>query len=377
LKKYINQADMKQANFADVLALIKKAKKITRKEIEAKTGFSWGAVSTITSRLLQEKYIVEYKCKSPNSTGRTPGYLQINGDDYLVLGIDINISGFTASLINLKGEVIITDSHKTSYGDKESLLREIFGFVRSSLMLAKTETVIGIGIAMQGTVDSKNGISASIPHCKEWLNIPLAQIISEEFGIPTFIEHDPDCILYDISAEQTYKNAVLLRIDNGIGMSVMINGKVIKKPGMYEIGHSVVVPGGALCSCGKNGCLEAYASITGVSQLAQSDFEEIVQKASSGDKKCLALFDDMAKYLSMAIYNTLHLICISDIVMCGNMCKYHKLFYDRLLEHLNIIDKNHNLKFIFSDLENASKGAALMALDQLFEHIDFCKGDVH
>ena len=209
---------MKKANFADVLALIRKSGKITRKEIEAKTGFSWGAVSTITNRLLQEKYITEHKCKSQRSAGRTPSCLEMNSEEYLILGIDVNISGFTASLINLKGEVTAANSRTPSFTDKDSLLEEILSFAKESLMLAGSVTVIGIGVAMQGTVDSKNGISVSIPHCKDWSDVPLVYILNKQLGIPVFIEHDPDCILYDVSAKQVYKNAVLLRIDNGIGM---------------------------------------------------------------------------------------------------------------------------------------------------------------
>ena len=144
---------------------------------------------------------------------------------------------------------------------------------------------------------------------------------------------------------------------------------------MYEIGHTVAEPSGAVCNCGKKGCLEAYASILGMSRLAGKDFDKIVQGALQRDEKYLQLFDSMAKYLSTAIYNTLHLLCISQIVMCGNMCKYKELFYPRLLKHLEAIDANHNLKIVFTNLENASAGAALMALDQLFEHIDFGKDE--
>ena len=61
MKKFINQKDMKQSNTADVFGLIRKNGRMTRRQIADKTEMSWGAVSTITARLIEEGYISEVK----------------------------------------------------------------------------------------------------------------------------------------------------------------------------------------------------------------------------------------------------------------------------------------------------------------------------
>ncbi len=375
MKKYINQVDMKKANTADIFSLIRKSGRITRKEIEAKTGFSWGAVSTITSHLLEANYIREFKCKQAKSAGRTPSYLEVNSKDHFVLGVDINISGFKSVLINLKNEVIGNNFYKTAYSDKNSLLSEIISFIKESISLADNKNIIGIGIAMQGQVDAKNGISISIPHCKDWSNVPLAYIISKEFNVPAFIEHDPNCILYAISTDQIYRDAILLRVDKGIGMSVLLSGKIFDKPGMFEIGHTIAVPNGMLCSCGKQGCLEAYASMSGMSALSGCRFDELVKKARDGDKESLSIFYDMANHLAVAVLNASHMLCISKIVLCGEIWQYKDLFYDTFLNRLKENDSKSSLDVSFIDIENAATGAALIAIEHSIKYMNLRKED--
>lgn len=366
---------MKKANTADIFALIRKSERITRKEIEAKTGFSWGAVSTITSHLIEKNYIREFKCEQTKGAGRTPSYLEVNSTDHFVIGVDINISGFKAVLVNLKNEVVGTDFYKATYSNKDSLLSEIKKFIKEAIGLAGNKNIIGIGIAMQGMVDAKNGISVSIPHCKDWSNVPLAYIISKEFDVPVFIEHDPNCILYAVSTEHIYKDAILLRVDKGIGMSVLIGNKIFDKPGMFEIGHTVAVPNGMLCSCGKKGCLEAYASMSGMATLAECSFDELVQKAKTGDKKSQDIFYDMARYLAVAILNASHMLCISKIVLCGDMWQYKDLFYDTFLNILEELDRENSMEFSFIDIENAATGAAFIAIEHSIKCMNFGKED--
>ena len=373
MKKYINQLDMKMANAADIFALIRKREKITRKEIEAETGFSWGAVSTITAQLIEKNYIREFKLKAKCGAGRTPSYLEVNGDDFFVLGVDINISGFKAVVVNLKNNVSESFFRKVLFTDKESLLCEIVDFIGNTLSFLKNKKIIGIGIAMQGLVDAKNGISVNIPHCRDWESVPLAQIIQDKFEIPVFIEHDPDCVLYSVQAEDICKDAILLRVDEGIGMSVLIDGKIFNRQGAFEIGHTVAVPDGVLCSCSKQGCLEAYASENGMARLAGKSFENLVKMAKDGDEESLKLFSDMAKHLAVAISNMSCILCIDKIVLCGDMWKYKDLFYDEFLYKVKLISGKSSVEFSFIDVENAAIGAALIAIERSIKIIDFGK----
>ena len=371
MKKYINQMDMKQANAADLFALIRKYRQLTRKEIETKTGFSWGAVSEITASLLEQNYIREFKAEKTSGAGRTPSYLEVNTANHFVLGIDINLSGLKAVLINLKNEVLATHFAKVTSTDKDSFLDEIYTFLEESLEFASGKDVIAIGIAMQGIVDPVHGISVSLPQCRNWSEVPLAELLYSRFQIPVFLEHDPDCILYAVSTEAVYRDALLLRVDNGIGMSVLSEGKILNKPGMFEIGHTISVLGGAPCSCGKRGCLEVYASTEGMSRLAGTDFDTLVQKARAGHPESIGLFHDMAGHLALALSNAAHLLHMTKVFLCGNMWLYKDLFYGTFLEQIQLTDAPSSLAFSFVDVENAATGAALIAAERVLKHLKF------
>ncbi len=370
LKKYINQADMRNANAADVFALIRRKGSLTRKELAEQTGLSWGAVSTISTQLLENHFIREFKCEKTAGAGRTPSRLEVNSDGYFVLGLDINASGFRAVLLNLKNEVTLSLAASPSYSDRASLLSEIISFIKKALCAAEDKTVLGIGIAMQGPVDAQSGISVNLPHVRDWENVPLAEMIKTEFSLPVFVAHDPDCILYAVSAEKVYKDAILLRVDEGIGMSVLLDGKIFDRPGMFEIGHTVAVPGGALCACGKKGCLEGYASQRGLSRRAGKPFAELAAAAEEGDKESLSLFSEMAPLLSVAIANIAFMLQIQNVVLCGDMWSYKDLFWDTFLK-----DAPPSLSFSFSSVENAATGAALIAIERLITELDFRKED--
>ena len=97
--KVINQLHMREMNLNEVLKIIREEESLTRRKLQDLTGFSWGGVSQIVTRLLSQNLIIEVKDTSPGP-GRKPTCLQINGEENLLLGVDINSSGITAVIQN-------------------------------------------------------------------------------------------------------------------------------------------------------------------------------------------------------------------------------------------------------------------------------------
>ena len=238
MKRFMNQEYMKHENCIDIFHLIREEKQITRKQIEAVTGMSWGAVSNITARLIGNGFVTEQKPDGNTGPGRTPSYLEVDGSRYCTLGIDVNITGMKAALVNLKSETLKTWSCETCYSSKEKLLGCINRILDQALTdeESKKFEIIGIGVAMQGVVDAENGISVSIAQCGGWDSVPLAALLEERYGISVWLEHDPNCILHAYAETNEVQNAILLRIDRGIGMAVMLDA-VISIYNMRKIFH--------------------------------------------------------------------------------------------------------------------------------------------
>ena len=194
MRKFISQQDMRIANILEVLSLIRKEKSVTRKEIQNLMGLSWGGVSQIVSRLLELSYVVEEKSQDNISSGRRPGCIGINAADNYIIGIDVNMSGLYAVVINLKNEIIYEEAKTPDITDKDSFLASIYELLDSVTEKYKKNTILALGVAMQGEVDTDAGISLGIS-VSGWENIALADMLTERYGVPSYIAHDPDCIL--------------------------------------------------------------------------------------------------------------------------------------------------------------------------------------
>jgi predicted NBD/HSP70 family sugar kinase len=123
-------------------------------------------------------------------------------------------------------------------------------------------SILGIGLNLTGRINHKTGQSYSFYHFQEE---PLSEIIENKVGIPTFLENDSRAMAFgefycgELTSE---KNVIFINMDYGLGMGIMIDGKVYygKSGFSGELGHIPLFENEVICHCGKKGCLETEAS---------------------------------------------------------------------------------------------------------------------
>lgn len=345
LKNYINLEDMANQNGANVLNVIQKNANISRRQITELTGLSWGGMTKIVNKLLENEYIIEKKQTSGTKSGRIPSIISVNTNRNFVIGLDINKTGLKAIVLNLSGEILKEFSSGVSLITKSALTDDIISFIQKIFDAFDKDKIIAIGIALQGIVDSKDGISEKFPGISDWDNVPIKSILQEKFKVNVFIEHDPDCILYP-HIKNTNENLMLLRVDKSIGMAVSINGKILKSRGILEVAHNTIVPGGKLCSCGERGCMEAYIS-----------------PCLENGKINTSAFYEFVPVFSILIKNLTKLFNIDKIILAGDLIKNNQLLEDNLIKELKKINCTKNI-FFSSDNDNAVLGAALIAINK-------------
>lgn len=135
-----------------------------------------------------------------------------------------------------------------------------------------------VGIACPGTCDSKEG---KVPYSNNlnWKDVPLTRIMTEHLQIPCALANDADAAALGeviAGAARGKSNAVMLTIGTGVGGGVIIDGKIFTGAllGGCELGHMLLKRGGRLCTCGRRGCLEAYASASGLIRTAKKKLKE-------------------------------------------------------------------------------------------------------
>lgn len=337
---------MSNVNCATVLDIIQKNGFVSRREITTISGLSWGGMTKIVNKLLEKEYITESKIKTTSESGRIPSVLSINTEKNFVVGLDINHTGLSAVVVNMTGEILKRYSAPAPSRDKKSFLAETIGFVSGVFSDFENDIIISIGVAMQGIVDHKRGVSVRFPGIDDWENVPIKNIFEKEFNVSVFVEHDPDCLLSPHIKHDKLENTILLRIDKGVGMAATLYGKIIKGEGIFEIAHNIVIPDGKECSCGKRGCLQAYVS-------ACTKDNNIVKEK----------LDELVLPLAITINNLSNIFCADKIILTGALMKEADLFKDKIHNKLMQFDCTSILEF--SESSNfAEYGAALIAINK-------------
>jgi len=344
LKKFIDLDDMANVNSAYVLELIYRFKALTRREICDKSALSWGGMTKIVNRLLENGLIYETKTSKPS--GRSAGALTMNEENNRILGLDFNKTGFRAHIMTSGGQTVDTFEKNLSEEDALNLPALFLDFAASVFQKYPSSGFASIGIAMQGAVDTQAGVSVSFPGASDWKNVPIKNMLEDRFGVRVYVEHDPDCLLYPMLSSSHNENVLLFRIDRSIGAAVSLAGKLLKGTGILEIAHNVFFPGGKKCACGARGCLEAYIA------------DCITQEGA--DEKAL---HEMCLPLACAIKNTSRMFSADKVILTGSLIGYSPLFKERLLSELALINANVSLVFM-ENCDSAAEGAALIALDK-------------
>ena len=185
-------------------------------------------------------------------------------------------------------------------------------------------------------------------------NFDLINSLKENFGNPIFIRNDAKCAAMAekaYGAMKEYDDCVFLTLGTGIGGAVFMGGKLLepKRYSGFELGHIVINKGGRLCSCGKRGCFETYASIKALknkvtetldidNDISGQYLREVILKEEVFEKKNEAVINDLEiflDYLSTGICNLID-IFEPEIVVLGGSFSYYEgnPVYDMLLKKI-------------------------------------------
>lgn len=395
----VQHSFMRNANTRAILNYIRICGASTRREIQAATGLSWGAISTITAELLAQEQLIETK-KTISVSGRVPSLLDFNLSKNLSIGVEINIEGITIVLLDVRNNILCAKEEMLDEAEKDAVLRQLKRMLEDLLRenSLSNRHLLGIGIAIQGLVDRSGSISRYNHYIQNWTNVPLKSILEEYFNLPVSVIHDPICIAL-AQEQQNHRlrdqDFILIRLAYGIGMCYMHEGKPIHGfEGIAgELGHMVVDINGRPCSCGNRGCLEAYCSIRGISQelydllkddpqyalppLSGSDIGNLnhlmalgIKLARDGNTDVQQIFSEAGTYLGQGVVNLIHLLNPRYIVLTGAVMDASDFFMPQVVSCIRkhtCYDSQVEILAVRESRRSASLGAALKFINEAFE----------
>ena len=272
-----------------------------------------------------------------------------------VIGIDIGGTKTSVSLGNSQGKILMrtifpTEEVRTTLSQTKRIIRAYLR--KHDRALKKTK---GIGISAAGPLDLKKGTLINPPNMPTWRNVPLKQIFSRSFAVPVVVDNDANTAALGektFGAGKDVQNLFYYTVSTGIGGGLIIDGKIYHGASFDagEIGHSVVLPNGPKCNCGKRGCLEALASGTAIGRIAREratknslilklagkkkniDAIIVAQAARKGDRLARAIFNQAAFYLGVSVVNVIQIFNPQMIIIGGGVSRAGKVFFQPLIK---------------------------------------------
>ena len=286
----------------------------------------------------------------------------------IAIGIDIGGTSIKGAAIDSIGKVYETFSMPFIKGEPgEVTIRKLADIVKDYIYSYKLENkIVGIGIGSPGTLDAKNGV-VEYANNLGWNNLPVAKIMQEVLPYPVRLTNDANAAALGeakYGAGKEYENIIMLTLGTGVGGGIIINGKLYEgnlgKGG--ELGHIVVQVDGEPCTCGRNGCLEAYASATALiretkramlknkkslmwkicPEIEMVGGKTSFEAAKQGDADAIRVLDNYIKYLGEGILNYCNIFRPNVIVLSGGIANAGEYLFSRLNKYLE--DRNYGYK---------------------------------
>ena len=309
-------------------------------------------------------------------------------------GIDIGGTTVKVGLVSENGEIVTRWEVPTRKGsDPAGLLEDVKVSLENCMKEQKIakENILGIGMAAPGPVTADGVLHGCVNI--GWGDVDLKKQAEKIIGIsPVSIGNDARVAALGEAAYGAGKGAksmLMVTLGTGVGGGVVLNGDILTgESGVAgEVGHMTIDPYETeTCGCGKKGCLEQYASATGMVRAAERflketetesvlrQLEKVTAKdlwdaAKAGDRLANEITDFVCDRLGSALANAIYLVDTETIVIGGGVCAAGQFLLDKIEKAYNgkVFAHSRNKKFALAKLGNDAgiMGAAALILSKV------------
>src|SRR3954469_2058669 len=279
-------------------------------------------------------------------------------------GIDLGGTKIQAVVVNGRGSVVGDSRHPTpTKGGPAAVAAQMAAALTEAADAAGIEpsSLASVGVGSPGVIDAAAGTLASARNLTDWIEAsPLAAELSKPLGgVPVSIGNDVNVATdaeFKLGAGKPYKSILGVFWGTGVGGGIVLNGKSWQGRGAAaEIGHVVVKKDGALCPCGRKGCMEAYAGRGAMEAKARHEAEKgrktelfkIMEKRGrtrltsgvwaraidAGDELAIELVDRAISYLGAGIGSAVNLLDPEAVVIGGGLgVRFGQPYAERIKE---------------------------------------------
>ena len=286
------------------------------------------------------------------------------------IGIDLGGTNIAVGLVDENNKIIHSDSVPTL---KERHWSEIIKDMAALSLKVLAESghtldeVKAVGIGCPGSIDKKNGV---VVYSNNIVmdHVPMAEEIRKYIDLPVFLENDANAAAlgeYAIYGEGV-SSYVFMTLGTGVGGGIILDGKVWSgfNGAGAEIGHQSLVFNGKPCTCGRRGCLEAYASVTALIAQTKEAMEQnpnsmmvkwaeehgkvngrtAFECAKAGDPAAIAVRDRYIEYVAEGICSIVNVLQPEILSIGGGISREGDTLLNPIKEYFAVNDYNKHMK---------------------------------
>lgn len=330
------------------------------------------------------------------------GKFTVKGDMRLILvqvrkyyvGIDLGGTFIKGGIVDDLGHIIVEGKTPTESEKGAGRVATNIANLAKSLMAQvglNANDVEGLGMGVPGMIDSKKG-NVIYSNNLKWKDFAIGEEVSKQTGLKVKIANDANVAALGevkFGAAKEYNDAIMLTLGTGVGGGIVVDGKLVEgnKSAGAELGHAAIEVNGEECTCGRKGCLEAYASATAIIRDTKRAMEahkdskmweigspdKVTGKTAfdykDSDPYAKAVVDKYIQMLACGITNFANIFRPEVVILGGGVCAQG----DALVKPLQKIvgaeifagELGPQVPIVIAELENSAGllGAAALLMD--------------
>ena len=310
-------------------------------ELARQLNLSKTSLTRVTRRLIECGLLAEGNVELRGSTGRPSELLHAQLESHRFFGAKLTGDSLYCVVTDLGARVISSVEYPIVDTAVDSTLDQI-----SAIFMTFATDGPGIsaaGICVAGDVAKIAGREVVVDSpFLGWRNAPIAQILSDRWGIPVTVENDVRALT---AAEHLFgagagcDSLALITVGTGLGFGIVSSGRLVEgsRGGAGRIDHLVIDRGGPICSYGHRGCASVYLpniSIVRALQMPGVDYAAAVEMARDGHPAAVRAFEDAAHALGILIGTVANLLDPDKIVLAGDGLAVVELARQRMIDSI-------------------------------------------